>query len=201
MQKYKDFIYYNRKELLIGLLCILALFNLFFKSDNKESIATVSLSDFEKKEEKVESKIIVDIKGEVIMPGTYEMNADDRVSDVLLKAGGVTDKASTENINLSEKVKDEMLIVIPSIDSNPKPVEEKKPNTTSNNSIVSDGKVSINKASIQELMTIKGIGESKAKAIIDYRSKNGLFKNIDEIKNVSGIGKSTFEKIKDYIKL
>lgn len=201
MQKIKDFIYYNRKELLIGALCLLTFFNFFFKNDNKEVIINDSISDIEKKDDVEEKKIIVDIKGEVVSPGTYEMSIDDRVQDVIKKAGGLTSKANTESINLSEKVTDEMLIVIPSIDSNTKPVEEKKPNTTSNNNIVSDGKVSINKASIQELMTIKGIGEAKAKAIIDYRNKQGSFKNIDELKNVSGIGNSTFEKIKDYIKL
>ena len=64
-----------------------------------------------------------------------------------------------------------------------------------------DDKISINNATIEELMTLSGIGEAKAKAIIKYREDNGLFKNIEDIKNVSGIGDSAYEKIKDYIKL
>ena len=181
MQRIKDFIYYNRKDLIIGLLCFLVVLSFLNKSDSKDVIESASINDIEKKEEIIEKKIIVDIKGEVVNPGTYELNENDRIKDVIEKSGGLTNKANVDTINLSEKVTDEMLIVIPSKDSNIKPVEEKKTNTTSNIN-VSDGKVSINKASIQELMTIKGIGESKAKAIIDYRSKNGLFKNIDEIK-------------------
>lgn len=195
MQKIKDFIYFNRKEILLTIISILGVFFLFNNKNNNSKEEII----IEEKKEVIE-KIVVDIKGEVKTPGTYEVDENDRIIDVIEKSGGLTDKACTESINLSEKVKDEMLIVIPSIDSDTKPVEEKKTSNTSSNKS-SDGKVSVNKASIQELMTIKGIGETKAKAIVDYRNKNGLFKTIEEINNVSGIGKTTFEKIKDYIKL
>ena len=61
--------------------------------------------------------------------------------------------------------------------------------------------VSLNSATIEEIQSLPGIGESKAKAIIKYRDENGLFQNVEDIKNVSGIGDSLFEKIKDYISL
>ena len=64
-----------------------------------------------------------------------------------------------------------------------------------------DNKISLNKATQEELLTLPGIGESKAKAIIKYREENNGFKSIDEIKNISGIGESTFEKFKDYISI
>ena len=64
-----------------------------------------------------------------------------------------------------------------------------------------NNKISINTARLSELMNIKGIGEIKAKSIIEYREKNGLFKSIEDITKVKGIGSSTFEKIKDYIKV
>ena len=64
---------------------------------------------------------------------------------------------------------------------------------------VKNEKVSINNATIEELTTIPGIGETKAEAIIEYREENGLFKSIEEIMNIKGIGESTFEKLKNYI--
>ena len=60
-------------------------------------------------------------------------------------------------------------------------------------------KVNINKASKEELLSLNGIGESKALAIIEYRTINGRFNSVEEIKNVTGIGEALFEKIKDYI--
>ena len=72
-----------------------------------------------------------------------------------------------------------------------------KDEATSSNEVSS--KININKASLEELMTLKNIGESKAKAIIEYRTTVGLFKTIDEIKNVSGIGDTIFESLKDFI--
>jgi len=122
---------------------------------------------------------------------------------VIEKAGGLTSKANVNDINLSEKVKDEMVIIIPSIDDIKK---EEKIKTETNyiipkNNEVIDKKISINTASKDILMTIQGIGEKKAEAIIEYRNKNGKFNSIEEIMNVSGIGKSIFDKIKNYIKI
>ena len=102
-----------------------------------------------------------------------------------------------------------MVIIVPSIDEKKEEKENKqeKDNKSGNNYVITkkeepiDKKVSINTANIQTLMTLSGIGEKKAEAIIEYRSKNGYFKSIEEIMNVSGIGKSIFEKIKDFIKV
>lgn len=69
----------------------------------------------------------------------------------------------------------------------------------SSDSNISNDKISINEAGIDELTTLSGIGEAKAKAIIEYRTTNGSFKNIEDIMNVSGIGQAAFDKIKDYI--
>ena len=201
MQKIKDYLYYNRKELLIGFLIFLALINFFYKNDNKEVLEENIVSNIEKEEVVSSKSIIVDIKGEVNSPGTYELTEDERVKDVIDKAGGLTSKANVDDINLSEKVKDEMVIVIPSNDNKEEKIETKTGYVITKNNESKDNKVSINTATKEILMTIKGIGEKKAESIIEYRNKNGKFNSIDEIINVSGIGKSIFDKIKNYIKV
>ena len=71
-----------------------------------------------------------------------------------------------------------------------------------NSSTISNSKkVSLNSATVNELMTLSGIGEEKAKLIIQYREKCGPFKNISEIKNIKGIGQAMYDKIKDDITL
>jgi competence protein ComEA len=162
----------------------------------------------------------VDIKGEINNPGVYGVDCNKRVIDVINLAGGLTDKADTSILNLSKKVKDEMYIIIYSNNQIKeykkellpskeiiKRVEEKiicpdnsndacEYKTAKENNIT--GKININSASKEELMTLTGIGESKADKIIEYRSNN-KFNSIEDIKNISGIGDSIFEKIKDNI--
>lgn len=176
-----------------------------------------------KEEKQEEPKLLkVDIKGEIQNPGLYEVSENSRVMDIIEKAGGLTKNADTSVINLSKKVKDEMVILIyskkevqklkekeeikitcPSINDACVTNELDEPlienNKTNKNEKTTNSKVSINKATIEELQTLTGIGESKAKAIIEYRLKEGEFKTIEDIKNVSGIGDAAFEKIKDNI--
>lgn len=193
MKKYLDIIYFNRKEIIIVIVMLLGFISFtFFSESNNDYVIEESIE----KEEIMPEKIIVDIKGEVNSPGSYEIDQGKRIKDIIEIAGGLKDDASTDNINLSSKLTDEMLIVIP------KKEEEKD---TNNQSIVInsqlDNKISINTANLNELMSISGIGKTKAQSIIDYRINNGRFNSINDIMNVSGIGKSTFEKIKDYIKV
>ena len=193
MKKYLDIIYFNRKEIIIVIVMLLGFTSFtFFSKSNNDYVIEKSIE----KEEIMPEKIIVDIKGEVNSPGSYEIDQGKRIKDIIEIAGGLKDDASTDNINLSSKLTDEMLIVIP------KKEEEKD---TNNQSIVInsqlDNKISINTANLNELMSISGIGKTKAQSIIDYRINNGRFNSINDIMNVSGIGKSTFEKIKDYIKV
>lgn len=153
--------------------------------------------------------VIVDIKGMVVNPGVYEVPSSYRVNDVIETAGGLVDGADTSKINLAKVVSDEMAIIIYSNEE----ILEKYKNEVcvcdcpdiSNDACISDSEeddvININTADIDELMNIKGIGRSKAKAIIEYREKNGNFNSTSDIKNVDGIGDSLFEKIKMYIKV
>jgi len=202
-----DFFYYERKKLLIISILVIVIVPIIIfiipKEDIKEEVV------LEKKEEIVEeikeeekNKIMVDIKGEVKAPGCYEIDSDKRVKDLIEIAGGLTKNASVDGINLSAKLTDEMVIVIDKKETVKKLETDNrvvvKPSTSN---AKTTGKISINKATKKELMTLTGIGEAKANSIIDYRTTKGPFKSLEDIKKVKGIGDSIFAKIKDNITL
>ena len=223
LERFKLFFYENQRYFMYGFLLLFACLSFIFiyvrfTSDVKTAEPeVVALNDKEEveeiKEETVVDTIFIDIKGEIKYPGVYEMQLGDRVIDVVQMAGGFTDEATTDNVNLSKRLKDETVIIIPSylknydniiikndyeIDSNDDIVQSEK-NESDEKIESSSSLININTASVVELMSLDGIGESKAKAIIEYRDINGDFENILDIKNVSGIGESIYEKIKDNI--
>ena len=193
----------------ISLLIVFVITNYFKESVESSEISinneVETIKENTEPENKAMEEIIkVDIKGEVINPGVYAINNDKTVQDAINIAGGLTKKANTNDINLSKKVTNEMVIIVPTISEK----KESKSSITNNAAIHSNStstekntskKISINTGTLNELMTLTGIGESKAKSIISYREKNGLFKKIEDIKNVSGIGDALFAKIKENI--
>lgn len=139
------------------------------------------------------------VTGAVKRPDVYQVKEGSIVKDILEIAGGPLENADLVNCNLAYKVHDGEKIVIPfKNDSNTANKDTQEASSSGFIQNASD-KININYASKQQLMELPGIGESKAQAIIDYRTQNGLFKSIEEIVNVSGIGEKTFEKIKDLI--
>lgn len=187
---------------------------IFFKEVEKEEIAIVIEEN--NKEEKIIDEFYVDIKGYIKKPGVYLVKEDTLVNDLIKMAGGITKNGTTANLNLSKKLTSEMVIIINSkseLKDSTKIITIKEDcvcdtvvinECLDNNDGDSDTnqtakKVSINNATLEELMSLSGIGESKAKAIISYRSENGLFKSIEDIMNVSGIGEAVFVKIKENI--
>ena len=156
----------------------------------------------------VKTYIKVEIKGKVKNPGVYELLSGSRVIDLITKAGGVNSDVNTSNINMSSKLTDEMVVMIENDSKSIFYIENtcvcptvKSMGCNTYFDSIFSSKVSINTATLNELMKIKGIGETRAKAIIEYREKNGNFNSIEEIKNVKGIGNSIYEKIKPYISL
>ena len=139
--------------------------------------------------------IFVDIKGAVKNPGVYQMKAGDRVKDALDAAGGLTDEADSQKVNLAQRVEDQMVIVVPKVGEE---VTEIPAGVTSKEA-AKDGKVNINTATVEELKTLKGVGEKKAEAIIEYRKKNGSFKTKEDLMKVRGIGKKLFESFQERI--
>lgn len=158
-------------------------------------------------DEIIVNSIKVDIKGAVNIPGVYELNDGARIIDVIKLSGGLNDEADTSNINLSKRIFDEMVIIIytkEEVNNMDDDIMFEKDNLSNSDieikdeTIIENIKISINSATKEQLMTLSGIGESKALAIIEYRN-NTKFNSIEELTNVPGIGQSIYEKIKNNI--
>ena len=142
-----------------------------------------------------EAVIFVDIKGAVKNPGVYQMKSGDRVKDALDAAGGLTEEADSQKVNLAQRVEDQMVIVVPKVGEEATEI----PSGVTSKEAAKDGKVNINTATVEELKTLKGVGEKKAEAIIEYRKKNGSFKTKEDLMKVRGIGKKLFESFQERI--
>ena len=196
----------NVKSIILAFVCSLVLIigGLFYFNQSKtEDYSGVSFSNIsnetnnkdEKAEDKHDEKIFVDVKGAVKHPGVFETTKDKRVKDLIEEAGGLLDDADTSTLNLSQRVKDQMVIYVLKHGEKPKQISDG--GSSSSNTDV----ININTANKEQLMKISGVGKTKAEAIISYREKNGDFKKKEDITKVRGIGKATFDKIKDKIEV
>lgn len=151
----------------------------------------------------IQEIIIVDIKGAVKNPGVYQAEADMRVIDIIDLAGGLSETADADTVNLSQRVTDQMVIHIPAVGEEAvRPIAAPENNLTEQEIVNEEAgteKVDINTADAVLLQTLNGIGEKKAALIIAYREENGSFQTIEEIMEVSGIGEKTFEGFKNLI--
>lgn len=161
------------------------------------AVSKDSSTEKEVKEEPVEQDLItVDVKGAVKSPGIYDLPVGSRVNDAVQKAGGLTEQADSKSLNLAQKVSDEALVYVPT-KGEESASQQAGSGTASSTS--KEKKVNLNKASLEELKQVKGLGGKRAQDIIDHRESNGKFKSVDELKKVSGIGAKTIEKLKDYV--
>ncbi len=138
-----------------------------------------------------ESVICVYVCGEVHAPGVYELPESARVVDAVEAAGGMTEKASDTWLNLAELLSDGQKIEVPSAERAEELLEEEKE--------AESGLVNLNTASAEELMTLTGVGEAKARAILDYREEHGGFQKPEDLMEIPGIKEGVFQKIKDQI--
>lgn len=182
----------------------------FFNKSDDEIVMTdqeqAKIEEDSSKEENIDDLSINDkkvyISGEIINSGVYDIKDGDRLDDLVKRAGGFTEKADLDSINLAMRLEDQMKIYIPNIDENQN-ISAANTNlgvgaVDSTNSDALDKKINLNFASKEELMSLPNIGEKRAQAIIDYRQEN-KFEKIEDIKNVSGIGDKYFEAMKDLI--
>lgn len=229
MENLSDYIYHHKTLLIILLIIFLGVIGSVFAwkyddnleeteviSDANQTIENEIIPEEKEIEEKVEQNQTIDIKGAIKNPGVYKIAPNTRIYEIIEMAGGITANGTTENINLSKKVVDEMVIYIFSkeelnqknncnikneysgeiskeIQEKESMIYEKDPEKNN-----LQAKVSLNKATLEELISIDGIGTAKAENIIKYRIEHQGFQTIEELKEVSGIGENLFIKIKDY---
>ncbi len=163
----------------------------------QEACASEEEETFSEKEAEAlpAESIYVHVCGEVNAPGVYELPTDSRVYAAIEAAGGITEKASAPSLNQAERLSDGQQVYVPS-------EEEAQGQTSSVQGMAEadDGKVDLNTAAKDELMTLSGIGEVKAEAIIRYREEKGGFNSIEELKEIEGIKDGVFNKVKDKVK-
>lgn len=147
-------------------------------------------------EEEIET-IFIHVCGQVVNPGVYEVDESSRVYEVIHMAGGMTESAAKDYVNQAEPLTDGQKIYIPSNEE----VEQREVQQNYSSSYVGEGekKVNINIADKDELMSLTGIGEKRAEAILVYRQEKGTFENAEELMQVEGISQGIYDKIKDQI--
>lgn len=207
----------QKQKIIAVVFIIIAIGVMIFQYINstKEAYSYESLNVFDEQAEdkKIaetkEEKIIVHVTGAVKKNGIVEVKENARINDVIEAAGGVTKDADLTNVNLAYIVEDGQKIYIPSKQDM---IESKEINENKQKEIISEGagdkvtgkiggvsKTNINKANLEGLKVLPGVGESTALKILEYRETHGKFKSIEDIKNVSGIGDGKFNSIKDLI--
>lgn len=177
--------------LLGGFIILLIVFSVFMPSieENGDTLDYIDGEILTSGEEVVEEVMYVHIAGAVNNPGIIVAPVDARLYEVIEVAGGATEDADLDKVNLASIVSDAQKIIIPFVQ-----VEE-----NSYKYFIDNELVNINTANVEELETLDGIGESTAKKIIKYRDEVGFFKSIDELMNVAGIGEAKYNAIKDDI--
>lgn len=131
--------------------------------------------------------------GEVEVPGVYPMPPHSRIYELVEAAGGMTEDAVPDSVNLAQELTDGQMINIPSRET------ADRTGVSLASEDREDGMININTAPRERLMTLNGIGEAKADAIIAYREQNGPFSQTEDLLKVDGIGQGIFAKIKDKV--
>ncbi len=156
-------------------------------------------------------EVYVHVCGQVACPGVYLLPAGSRLYEAIEAAGGLSENAAGELLNQAAQIEDGQQIYVPS--------QEEATQLQAGQSVSNmgeagrnvsapgmsgpseDGKIDLNRATREQLMTLSGIGEAKADSIIAYREVHGGFRKIEELMEVDGIKEGVFNKVKDQIKV
>ena len=179
-----------RKIKRLFLFLTILIFSVGCQKEEKNTFDLTLQEEVESQEtEKENDTIFVYVCGAVQKEGVYELPVGSRLYEAIEMAEGFREDAATTEMNQAEVLADAMKIYVPTME------EVLKRQSTSS------GKVNLNQASKEELMTLPGVGESKANSILRYREEHGRFQSIEEIMEISGIKEGLFEQIKDLIQV
>lgn len=142
-------------------------------------------------------ELYVHVAGAVARPGLYRVRTGSRVADVLDAAGGPTAEGDVHQLNLATKVEDGQRVYVPRQGESPALSDE----FTAGEEGAATGPLDLNTATQAQLEELPGVGPSTAKAIIDYREKNGRFRAVEELLDVRGIGPAKFSEIEELVKV
>ena len=170
------------------LICVLGIAACQRGTQEQVSIADINEESVIEEQED-DNNIFVHVCGAVVQEGVYELSKGSRTYEAIQCAGGFAQDAAVDYINQAEVLEDETRLYIPTLEE----VELEQMN--------GDGKVNLNTATMEELTTLPGVGESKASLIVQYREEHGGFQCIEDVMNISGIKEGLFQKIKEYIKV
>ncbi|ACG62018.1 TPA: helix-hairpin-helix domain-containing protein [Streptococcus equi subsp. zooepidemicus] len=196
----------------VGLLLVLWLALAGGEKARKESVSFPDHSQIQQSEKPAQPEaseqevaaedIVVDIKGAVHKEGVYKLAKGSRITDLIELAGGLTEQADKNAINLAEKLSDEKVIYVAKLGENISVIKEPSSETQSASADhQKPEKVHLNRASLADLQRISGIGAKRAQDIIDVRESLGGFKSLEDLRKVPGIGAKTLEKLKHDISL
>ena len=173
-----------------------------FKTDAMDEEAEDPLIDGQTKrfELSLQEMVFVDVQGEVINPGVFEVDPTLRVGCLIDLAGGLAADASIRGLNRAARIYDEMVIFIPHVDDVSVGLGVGDHHESDEAQIVESGLISLSTASALQLQSLPGIGPVLSANIIDHRKTNGAFSSIDELVNVAGIGIQTVENIREFVK-
>lgn len=153
-----------------------------------------STEESRQESESESGSVYVHVCGAVKEPGVYELPEESRIFEAIALAGGLRADACEDSVNQAETIFDGMMIKILTIEEAAGQQTESKTEEAE-----SDGRVNINTADAEKLMTLPGIGASKAESILSYRDEHGRFSSVEELMNITGIKEGVYSKIANYI--
>lgn len=181
-------------------LAVFAAWNAFsgetFQIAHEQTVAPESLSaSGDAQEEAAVPVIAIHVSGAVLNPGVYELPEGSRANDAIEAAGGASEDAVPDALNLARVLSDGEQIIVPTVEEQ----ERLEEAAVAGQTLDAGGKVNINTATVEQLDSLPGVGESTAQKIIADRKENGPFGSPEDLKRVSGIGDKKYEDLADLI--